>query len=50
MSVFDIKDAIDEIRDTLEDKIKMKKISCDINIVNMPNERDRIVKTDQKRM
>ena len=50
ITVFDIQDTINELKDILEDKVKMKKITCKVNLVNMNNKSDRIVKTDQKRL
>lgn len=50
ITVFDARDAINEIIEILEDKILMKNIKCDVEYVNFNNETGFFVKTDQKRL
>ena len=47
-SIFNIKTSIDEIKEILEDKVKMKAIQIDIKFNSFIN--DYTVKTDPKRM
>ena len=50
LTVFDVRDAINEIIEILEDKILMKNIRCDIEFINFNNESGFYIKTDQKRL
>ena len=50
ITVFDARDAINEIIEILEDKIIMKNIKCDVEYINFNKSSGFFIKTDQKRL
>ena len=50
ITVFDVRDAINEIIEILKDKISMKNIGCEIEYLNFMGSSGFNVKTDQKRL
>ena len=49
IEVFDIKEAIDELTDILNDKIKMKNITLEVDLINFDSD-NYLIKTDRKRL
>jgi len=49
-ALFDIRDAMNELKDILNDKIILKDIQVEIHFVQFNQEEHFIIKTDQKRL
>ena len=50
ISIFNIKDAVDEIVDTLADKAYLKNLDISVKMIGFSKSSEKLVKSDQKRI